>query len=90
MNAAREVIGVAIGGPKLATGLGRHTHVVERAVLPTLADRSQEDVLRQIFASVDLVLERAGRRAEDIGGIGVVAPGPVSYTHLTLPTILLV
>ncbi|GBC78430.1 Glucokinase [bacterium HR08] len=77
MNDEREVIGVDIGGTKIATGLVRRTRVVERVVLPTLADRSQEDVLRQIFTSVDLVLERAGRRVEDIGGIGVVAPGPL-------------
>jgi glucokinase len=77
MNAERTLIGIDIGGTKIATGVVRGTRVLERVSLPTLADRSKEEVLHQVFTSVDLVLQRAGRRLEEIEGIGVVAPGPL-------------
>ncbi len=75
MSQHREIVGVDIGGTKIATGLVRGAQVCERIILPTPA--SQEEVLTQIFASVDRVLERAGCSAEDLEGIGVVAPGPL-------------
>jgi glucokinase len=80
MTEEREVIGVDIGGTKIATGLVRGARVLERIILPTLADRTAADVLHQVFTSVDLILERTGRHTTDIHGIGVVAPGPLDPT----------
>jgi glucokinase len=77
MSDERTFIGVDIGGTKIATGLVRGARVLERISLPTLADRPKEDVLRQVFASVDLILERTGHSLGEIAGIGVVAPGPL-------------
>lgn len=77
MSDERTFIGVDIGGTKIATGLVRGARVLERISLPTLADRPKEDVLRQVFASVDLILERTGHSLGEIAGIGIVAPGPL-------------
>ncbi|MCS6816829.1 MAG: ROK family protein [Blastocatellia bacterium] len=84
MSDERAIIGVDIGGTKIATGIVCGTRVLERVFLPTLADRSKEEVLHQVFASVDLVLERASHRIEQIDGIGVVAPGPLDPRTGTL------
>jgi len=84
MSDERAIIGIDIGGTKIATGVVRGTRVLERVLLPTPADRPKEEVLHQVFASVDLVLERTGYHIEEIEGIGVVAPGPLDPRMGTL------
>ena len=58
----------------------------------TVTARQREELLRDVPASItvltDSQLERSGvQRATDFIAL---TPGAVSYTHLTLPTILLV
>ena len=46
-------------------------------------------VARMIESRTEDIAARVGRQVE-LAGIAVAHPDPVSYTHLTLPTILLV
>jgi len=72
------IIGVDIGGTKIAAGLVSAHQVLERVVLPTLADQNAGVVVAQVFKSIDHVLEKSGRKVEEISGIGIVAPGPLN------------
>ena len=59
-------------------------HAEYGGVVPELASR---DHVRRTLPLIQRVLDEAKLTLADIGGIAYTqGPGPVSYTHLTLPT----
>ena len=63
---------------------------VLRRSAPSLIDLAQEDASSYSKDELRDVLEMAHEGNKQGGGLRRVATGSVSYTHLTLPTILLV
>jgi predicted NBD/HSP70 family sugar kinase len=72
----RAVIGIDLGGTKIAAGKVVDGAVVQRIVLPTLADRGRAFVLDQIIHILD-VLDPARRMP-----VGIGVPGSFSGTRI--------
>ena len=74
----KYVIGVDIGGTKIATGIvDKKGYLVEKVVLPTLAEKGFKTSLGQVFQSIKDILEISGINKKNVTGIGVCAPGPL-------------
>jgi glucokinase len=74
----KYVIGVDIGGTKIATGIVHNTgKIKQKIVVPTLAEKGFKASLEQVFLSIRDVIRISGIKMDDIGGIGVCAPGPL-------------
>ncbi|NQT32272.1 MAG: ROK family protein [Candidatus Omnitrophica bacterium] len=76
----KYVIGVDIGGTKVATGIIsiRDGKLKKKVVLPTHAKDGFEGSLEQVYESIGKVLQMSGTGKEHIEGIGVCAPGPLN------------
>ena len=75
----KSIIGVDIGGTKIATGLINHNGELEQSVVvPTLADGGFKVSLKQVFDSIDSILSMKGVHKGSIEGIGICAPGPLN------------
>jgi len=78
LNKDSYIVGVDVGGTKIAAGLvNREAQVVARTVLPTPGDDDMNIVLDQIYQSIDETLNKSSVDRRDIVGIGVVTPGPL-------------
>jgi len=76
------VIGVDIGGTKIATGLvSRGGKLTQKVVLPTMADKGVKVSLEQVYASIDKLFSLTKVKKENVKGIGVCAPGPLDPLH---------
>ena len=74
----KYVIGVDIGGTKIATGIvSKQGKLIEKVVLPTLAQKGIDHSLQQVYASIEEVLRISGVKKKEIEGIGACAPGPL-------------
>ncbi|MEA3490113.1 MAG: ROK family protein [Candidatus Omnitrophota bacterium] len=74
----KYVIGVDIGGTKIATGIvSREGKLIQKSVVPTLAKRGFDVSISQVYKSIEEVLGIGRVRRKDIEGIGVCAPGPL-------------
>lgn len=72
------IVGVDVGGTKIATGLvNSQAQVIARTLLPTPSDENVEIVLGQIYHSIEQMLDNSSVASQDIVGIGVVTPGPL-------------
>ncbi len=74
----KYVIGVDIGGTKIATGLvSEDGKLKQKVVLPTFSAKGFEASLEQVYASIEglMKLSKVGWKA--VEGIGVCAPGPL-------------
>ncbi|PWK16406.1 ROK family protein [Tumebacillus permanentifrigoris] len=72
------VIGVDIGGTKIAIGLVDEAgRVIGQHVLPTHLDNSPSVMVQQIAERIDDLLLAAEVTLEQVRGIGVGAPGPL-------------
>lgn len=74
----KYVIGIDIGGTKIATGLvGKDGKLKEKIVLPTLSEKGVKVSLEQVYKSVEDLLKLSRVPKKAIEGIGVCAPGPL-------------
>ncbi|MGD2278743.1 MAG: ROK family protein, partial [Candidatus Omnitrophota bacterium] len=74
----KHIIGVDIGGTKIATGLvSRDGKLKKSVVLPTLAEEGFETSIKQVFLSIESILQSTKISRKNIIGIGVCAPGPL-------------
>ncbi|MDD3088760.1 MAG: ROK family protein [Candidatus Omnitrophica bacterium] len=72
------VIGVDIGGTKIASGIiSRRGKLVKKVVLPTLAQEGFAVSIEQVYSSIVELLKTSGIKKREIEGIGVCAPGPL-------------
>lgn len=75
---SKYVIGVDIGGTKIAAGLvSQKGELVEKVVVPTLADRGVDVSMGQVFISVERLLQKGPVKPKSVMGIGACAPGPL-------------
>lgn len=78
---ATHSIGIDLGGTNIKGGIcdrgGRLTH---KDALRTEADRGFEHVLGRMGELVDRLLRQSGKSREEIAGVGVGAPGPMSHS----------
>lgn len=74
----KHIIGVDIGGTKIATGLvSRDGKLKKSVILPTLAEEGFEVSMKQVFLSIENILQFTKISRRNILGIGVCAPGPL-------------
>ncbi len=79
MSKKKVVLGVDIGGTKIATGaVDFDFRIVHRAEVPTLAHEASETILQQVCQCIDEVIRLGNYSSEDLTGIGVLAPGPTN------------
>ena len=72
------VVGVDIGGTKLATVVADRTgHILNKVRKPTLAEKGPEYALGLLFDMVREVIDLAGVSAESVSAIGVSCGGPL-------------
>jgi glucokinase len=85
-------VGVDIGGTTVSVGLvGESGRIERRSLLPTQPERGFAEAMERIGRSVDGLLESAGRRREELVGLGIGCAGPVNpatgtiHNPFTLP-----
>src|SRR5208337_3631662 len=72
------IIGIDVGGTKVAGGLvNQKGRLVESQIVPTHAEKGFEKSLGQITHLIGRLVRAAGG-AENVGGIGICAPGPLN------------
>jgi len=72
------IIGVDIGGTKIATGLvSKEGKLKQKVVVPTFAPRGLNVSLNQVYQSIADLIKISKVDREKIKGIGVCAPGPL-------------
>lgn len=75
-----HTIGIDLGGTNLKAGvLDPSGHLVLHGSIPTEADGGVDHVIRRMAALVEELADEAGLQRQDIEGIGVGAPGPLSH-----------
>ncbi len=75
---AKYIIGVDIGGTKVATGvIDKAGKLRKKVILPTLSDKGFKVSLQQVYNSIDEIIFLSKIKKSDIAGIGVCAPGPL-------------
>jgi glucokinase len=85
-------IGIDIGGTTISVGLvGQSGDVAGRVVFPTEPKRGFAPAMEKIARAIDGLLESAGRRRDELAGVGIGCAGPVSpvtgtiHNPFTLP-----
>ncbi len=74
----KHVVGIDIGGTKLATVVADSTgHILHKVRRPTLSERGPEYALQLLFDMVRQTTELAGLEQEAISAIGVSCGGPL-------------
>lgn len=77
-----HVIGIDIGGTKIAIGLvDQAGQVVARHVLPTDLDNSPAEMVEHMSRIIDGLLLEQGLTLDAVKGIGVGAPGPLDVKN---------
>jgi glucokinase len=77
----RWVVGVDIGGTKIAAGLvGRNGKIKTQVRTPMVANREARDGLAAVISAIDLLFANDPTTRSMIGGIGICAPGPLDPT----------
>jgi glucokinase len=72
------VVGVDIGGTKVAAGLVNHNGEIKTQVrTPMVANREAGDGLAAVVSAIDLLFTHDTKARTLIGGIGICAPGPL-------------
>jgi glucokinase len=72
------VVGVDIGGTKVAAGLVDHNGEIKRQIrTPMVANGEASEGLAAVVSSIDLLLDRDADARTLIRGIGICAPGPL-------------
>lgn len=75
---SKFVIGVDLGGTKINTGIVDEKGRVHRSIkVPTLANEGPYPVIERIKKSIYDVLKEQNMDIKDIGGIGIISPGPI-------------
>ena len=71
-------VGIDIGGTKVAIGIvGEEGQVCAQIVIPTDQDRTPAEMIDQICAQVECLVNQSGIAPADLLGIGIGAPGPL-------------
>jgi len=74
----KVIIGIDVGGTKVAGGLvNRKGKLLESQVVPTYADKGFDRSFAQIAHLIGRLVRAAGGK-ENVGGIGICAPGPLN------------
>ncbi|HEY8491620.1 MAG TPA: ROK family protein [Dehalococcoidia bacterium] len=81
---SRWVVGLDVGGSKVAAALGGETGVALARVRVETDLSSEAATLESIFGAVDRLLAEAGLGAGDLAGIGVAVPGEVDHRRGTV------
>ena len=69
-------IGIDLGGTNIAVGVvNAQYEIISHHSVPTLAQRSAEEVIRDMGDAVETVLAKAGLTAADCESIGIGSPG---------------
>ncbi len=72
-------LGVDLGGTNIAVGIvDENYQVVHKASVPTLAQRAPEAIVDDIAMLCRRVLEEQGLTLNDVGGVGIAAPGTIN------------
>jgi glucokinase len=72
------IIGIDVGGTKVAGGLvNQKGRLVESQIVPTHAEKGFEKSYAQIIQLIGRLLRAAGGK-DNVGGIGICAPGPLN------------
>jgi glucokinase len=72
------IVGIDVGGTKVAGGLvTQKGRLVESQVVPTYADKGFNKSYEQIIHLIGGLVRAAGGK-ENVGGIGICAPGPLN------------
>jgi glucokinase len=75
------VVGVDIGGTKVAAGLvDRNGEIKTQVRTPMVANREAGDGLAAVVSAIDLLLDHDAKARSPIRGIGICAPGPLDPT----------
>ncbi|MFC1644257.1 ROK family protein [Candidatus Omnitrophota bacterium] len=75
----KYIVGVDIGGTKIATGLiNRDGKLGKKIVVPTHSGPKLEQSLNQVYQSIEDLLKISKISKKNIEGIGVCAPGPLN------------
>lgn len=69
-------IGVDVGGTNIATGLiTRDGKLLAKTSVKSLGDRVPEEITKDIYKTIETVIEETGTPLSEIGGIGLGIPG---------------
>lgn len=75
---SKLVIGVDLGGTKVNTGIVDENGKIHMSIkVPTLANEGPYPVIDRIKKSIYDVLKEANMNLIDMGGIGIISPGPI-------------
>ena len=75
----KYVIGIDLGGTKITTAIADFTgELIEKTTLATGAKEGEEEVMKRIIQSVEMVMEASGLLIEEVGAIGIGSPGPIN------------
>jgi glucokinase len=75
-------VGIDLGGTYIKGGVcDRAGALVAKDAIPTEADRGADHVIDRMAQLVDAVIAKAGLTKEDVAGVGVGAPGPLSHAE---------
>lgn len=74
----KYVIGIDLGGTKITSAIADLTgEVIEKTTLATGAKEGEEEVMKRIIQSVEMVMEASGLLLEEVLAIGIGSPGPI-------------
>lgn len=80
--ADRYTIGIDLGGTNIKGGtLTREGRLCERRSVPTEAARGFDHVLARMTQLVHELMQQAGLTLDDVCGVGVGSPGPMSHAE---------
>jgi glucokinase len=73
-------VGVDLGGTNIKAGLlDAEANVKSRLSIPTEVDRGPDQVVANIVTAADRAIEEAGVNRDEVVGVGVGSPGPLSH-----------
>ncbi|MCP4593711.1 MAG: ROK family glucokinase [bacterium] len=73
-------VGIDLGGTNLECGMvTSEGAVLHRATRPACADRGPGSVLDDMATLVEMVIREVGASPDDVVGVGIGAPGPLSH-----------
>ena len=65
-------IGVDVGGTNIATGLiSRDGKMITKTSVKTLGDRAPEEITKDIYQTIETVMQETGTPLSEIGGAGL-------------------
>lgn len=79
---ARYCIGIDLGGTNIKAGLfDEQQNLLGKHATETQAERGFDHVFDRMVALVDQLLEKTGAERTNVIGVGLGAPGPLSFTE---------